>query len=316
MLLNARLIDGADPRPDLILLTISDITELEEARYELEGQKEYSEKIVDSIREALLVLDWDLRVKHANQPLPNQSSFDDFEVEHDFESIGHRTMLLNARRLDHLNLILLAIEDVTEREQSHRRQEILSRELSHRVKNILTLVDVLANQTAAGASSLDQFLGAFHGRIKALARAHGQWLASEWTGGDLRELVLETLDACCMKDERVRIEGAPVRVTSDQTMALNLSLHELCTNAAKYGAFSVPDGRLQVNWSTEEVGGSKQVRLLWKESGGPTVKPPTHTGFGKELIERLCPHELSGEAELKYEPSGLECVLVFPLKQP
>ena len=248
--------------------------------------------------------------------LPNQSSFDDFEVEHDFESIGRRTMLLNARRLDHLNLILLAIEDVTEREQSHRRQKILSRELSHRVKNILTLVDVLANQTAAGASSIDQFLGAFHGRIKALARAQGQWLASEWTGGDLRELVLETLDACCMKDERVRIEGEPVQVTSDQTMALNLSLHELCTNAAKYGAFSVPDGRLQVNWSTEEVGGSKLVRLLWKESGGPTVKPPTHKGFGNELIERLCPHELNGEAEVKYEPSGLQCVLTFPLKQP
>ncbi len=100
---------------------------------------------------------------------------------HDFNGIGRRTMLLNARRLDHLNLILLAIEDFTEREHSHRRQQILARELSHRVKNILTLVDVIASQTAMKAQSLNDFIDAFHGRIKALARSHGQWLESEWS---------------------------------------------------------------------------------------------------------------------------------------
>ena len=161
MLLSAQRIAGTEARPNLILLAITDVTELERTRFELEGQREYNEKIIDSIREALLVLDWDLRVKHANKPfydtfkvtpaetegrlvyeignrqwdipelrrllediLTKQSSFNDYEVEHDFNGIGRRSMLLNARRLDHLNLILLAIEDFTEREHSHRRQQI------------------------------------------------------------------------------------------------------------------------------------------------------------------------------------------------
>ncbi len=221
MLLSAQRIAGTEARPNLILLAITDVTDLEQTRFQLEGQREYNEKIIDSIREALLVLDWDLRVKHANKPfydtfkvtpaetegrlvyeignrqwdipelrrllediLPKQSSFNDYEVEHDFNGIGRRTMLLNARRLDHLNLILLAIEDFTEREHSHRRQQILARELSHRVKNILTLVDVIASQTAMKAQSLNDFIDAFHGRIKVLARSHGQWLESEWSAAE------------------------------------------------------------------------------------------------------------------------------------
>jgi PAS domain-containing protein len=144
-------IEGEGTRPHLILLAITDVTELEQARYELEGQKEYAEKLSDSVREAMIVLGWDLRVKHANKTfyelfqarpeetegqmiydlgnrqwdiprlrqllediLPNEWSFDDYEVDHVFDTIGRRTMLLNARRLDHLNLILLAIRDVTE----------------------------------------------------------------------------------------------------------------------------------------------------------------------------------------------------------
>jgi len=152
MLLNARRIESEEALPYLILLAINDVTDREQARFELEGQKEYAEKLSDSVREAMIVLGWDLRVKHANKTfyevfqvrpeetegqmiydlgngqwsiprlrlllediLPKEQSFDDYEVEHDFETIGRRTMLLNARRLNRLNLILLAIRDVTEK---------------------------------------------------------------------------------------------------------------------------------------------------------------------------------------------------------
>ena len=178
MHLNARRIIAEGPRPDLILLAISDVTELEKAQFELEGQREYLDKLVDSLRESLIVLGWDLRVKHANAPfystfevkpeetegrliyelgngqwnipelrklleeiLPKEESFNDFEVMHEFETIGYRHMLLNARRLDHLDLVVLAIEDVTERDASYRRQRVLASEMSHRVKNILALVE-------------------------------------------------------------------------------------------------------------------------------------------------------------------------------
>jgi nitrogen-specific signal transduction histidine kinase len=176
MYVNARRIVAKGPRPDLILLAISDVTDEEKTKFELEGQREYAEKLIHSLRESLIVLGWDLRVKHANEPfyntfkvtpaetegrliyelgndqwnipelrtlleeiLPKEHSFDDFEVMHEFETIGYRHMYLNARRLDHIDLIVLAIEDVTERDANHRRQRILASEMAHRVKNVLSV---------------------------------------------------------------------------------------------------------------------------------------------------------------------------------
>jgi two-component sensor histidine kinase/PAS domain-containing protein len=349
MLLNAFRIDSDGERPPLILLSINDITALEQARYALEGQKEYAEKLTDSIREALLVLDWDLRVKHANLTfyetfkvdpgetegrmvyelgngqwnipvlrellediLPKEDSFDDFEVRHEFEDIGERVMILNGRRLDHLNLILLAIEDVTERERSHRRQQILARELSHRVKNILTLVNALASQTAKKAASLEDFIEIFRGRVQALARAHEQWLADDMSGADLRALVAESVEGCGADLRRFNLEGPRVGLQPEQTMPLNLTFHELCTNAIKYGALSNKTGQIHVSWS---VGDDGQLRLLWKESGGPAAEAPEAKSFGMELIERLGPHELNGRTELHFEQRGLECELTFPLSK-
>lgn len=346
MLLNAHRIDGMAERPDLILLAISDVTDQERALYELEGQREYGEKLIDSIREALVVLGWDLRVKHANAPfyttfkvtpaetegrliyeignrqwdipalrrllediLPKEQSFDDFEVTHEFDNIGNRHMLLNARRLDHLNLILLAIEDVTERDASHRRQRMLASEMSHRVKNILTLVDSISAQTASSVSSLDDFQVVFHGRLTALARSHGQWLADDMQTASLHDLLEEVSESSGLDRERITLEGPPVAVKPTQTMALNLSFHELCTNAIKYGAISTDAGHIDVTWSVSDG----QIRLTWREIGGPAVKPPSSKGFGLQLIESLCPFELDGAAEVRFERSGLQCDLRFPV---
>jgi hypothetical protein len=213
--------------------------------------------IIDSLRESLIVTDWELRVKHANKPfyesfqvnpaetegrliyelgnrqwnipklrtlleeiLPQQQSFDDFEVEHEFESIGRRTMLLNARRLDHLNLILLAIEDITERKQALERQQTLTSELSHRVKNVITLIDSLATQTLTRSGSLAEFGDAFHGRLRAVARAHGELFANQWRAADFQGLALSTLEGCAADMSRVKIEGEPLRLSPYQAMAV------------------------------------------------------------------------------------------------
>ena len=350
MLLSARRLEGEGQRPPLILLAMSDCTALEDARYQLQGQTEYAEKIIDSLREALLVMDWELRVRHANLPfydkfgvsraetegrliydlgngqwniprlrellediLPKETSIDDFEVRHTFERIGERTMLLNARRLDHLNLILLAIEDITERQEAMERQHMLTSELSHRVKNVLALVDSLASQTLAKSRSLRDFGEAFHGRIRTVARAHGRLFASEWTQADLEELVRETLDGCAIDFARVKMTGEPVIVPPDHAMALNLTVHELCTNAVKYGALSVPAGVIELGWSVERREGARWIRLGWRESGGPRVRSPRRKGYGTRLIETLCPYELEGEIDLQFRPEGLVCELVFPL---
>jgi PAS domain S-box-containing protein len=350
MLLNARRIKGEHERPHLILLAISDVTELEQARFELEGQREYSEKIIDSLRQALLVLDWDLRVKHANQPfyeifqvnpaetegrliyelgnhqwdipklrtlleeiLPEKQTFDDFEVQHHFDNIGSRTMLLNARRLDHLNLILLAIEDITERKQAQERQQMLTSELSHRVKNVITLIDSMATQTLTRSSSLEEFGNAFHGRLRAVARAHGELFSNQWRAADMRGLVLATLGGCASDMSRVEINGDPLNLSPYQAMAVNLTLHELCTNAIKYGALSSEAGRVVISWSLQNRPGKREVWLLWKEEGAGPVERPLRKSYGMQLIETLVPYELQGEVDTHFDKEGFRCELRFPI---
>lgn len=347
MLVNANRIAGQSRRPDLILIAITDITESERAREELEGQLEYNNKLIDSVRESLVVLDGKLRVMHANQVfydtfdlsaeetegfflyetgdgqwdipelrellenvLPQKKSFDDFEIIHEFDRIGSRHMYLNGRRLDHLDRVILAIEDVTERHRYFRQQEILAGEMSHRVKNVLALVDSIASQTASSSRSLDDFLQNFHGRLNALARSHSQWLAEDTHTVNLTELISETVGNAGVSRERIRLEGPPVIVDNKQTTALNLTFHELATNAAKHGALSTEAGRIDVAWSIDD---DRQVHLVWRESDGPpVVSQPAHS-FGLKLIESLCPFELKGNAKVRFEPAGLECELRFPL---
>ncbi|MGZ5484161.1 MAG: PAS domain-containing protein, partial [Pyrinomonadaceae bacterium] len=206
ILLNANRI-RRESESDTILLAFNDITDRERLRFELEGQNEFAEKLIDSIREGILVLGRDLRIRYANlsfydqfsvskeqteglfiwelgngqwniaglrtlleQILPEQKSFDDYEIEHEFEAIGPRTVLLNARRLDHLDLILLAIRDVTVQRQHEVRQKALMGELQHRVKDLLAKVRSMARHTRKRHRSLDEFMEVFDGRLDAIAR--------------------------------------------------------------------------------------------------------------------------------------------------
>jgi PAS domain S-box-containing protein len=467
----ARFADGSRH----ILLTIADATAAEGLRVELEGEKELAGKIFDAARDALIVLRQDLRVQAANETfytkfqvdphetegrliyelgngqwniprlrdlletiLPANDSFDDFFVEHDFRQIGHRVMLLNARRVDHLQLILLAIEDVTERtrveearragEERLRRvletdavgvmffdatgtlvdandvflrmtgytreevkareltwrrmtpakwveiseaqmqklaetgrigpyekeyilkdgsyswmmfagrqlddrtlveycidisdrkhaemeRELLIHELSHRVKNVFAVIQSMATQSRARNQTAISFRQAFLDRLAALARAHCMLLDAEWQGATLDMLVANAVQAYLIDHpEAITVAGEPIALTPGHSVAISMVLHELGTNAAKYGALSHSNGRLRVEWRNADLHGRPEVELIWEERGGTGVAPPAERGFGSQLIEQAVSYQLGGRVTMDYAPEGLVCRISFPLK--
>lgn len=244
-----------------------------------------------------------------NDVLPHDNVFKRFEVEHDFESIGRRVMLLNGRRLDHVQLILLSIEDITERKRAGEHKELLMSELAHRVKNALGVVQGLANMTLKRSGSLEEFRLAFAGRLSAYARSHDQLLRRDWRRGDIRELVAAAVDAHAADAARVHIAGPSVEISPKQALALGLILHELETNAAKYGALSKETGCIDIIWA---VDGERLVQLRWEESDGPPVEAPGDAeGFGSTLIRQLSKFELGGSAEIAFAPAGLACAISF-----
>jgi PAS domain S-box-containing protein len=469
MLLNAHRVEGEDVPPHLILLAITDVTDLERTRFELEGEKEYAEKLTDSVREALIVLGCDLRVKHANltfyetfrvRPdetegrmiydlgngqwniprlrrllediLPQQKSFDDYEVEHNFKTIGPRIMLLNGRRLDHKDLILLAVRDVTEkvhleharmqlasivessddgiysidfdgtitswnkgaerlfgylfeevigkpitilippehdheedviiervrrgnrvehyetvrrrkdgglvdvsltaspmrdaagkivsaskiarditdRKRSEAQISILAREAEHRAKNLLANVRAMIHLSQADTA--DGLKRAIEGRIEALASVHSLFAESRWAGAELGSLIKRELSPYSRDGGmRTLIDGPAIMLKPDLAQTMAVALHELATNAAKYGALSVAAGRVRVTWARSANVG-KQFMLRWTEAGGPSVKPPTGKGFGTHLMETMIRRHEGGDVHLDWHAEGLVCEISLP----
>jgi two-component system CheB/CheR fusion protein len=340
----------ASDRIDGVVVTFVDISERKRREKEVEEAKEFAEAIVEAVRFPLVVLTPELRVRSANaafydtfqvaseetigvplpqlgnrqwdipelqrllvRVLPESADFDGFEIEHEFERIGRRTMLLQARPLDGERLILLGMVDITERRRNERERELLMRELSHRVKNILAVVQALAAQTDHSAS-VEEFREKFMGRLQAMTRAHSLLLDAQWRGTSLQHLVEQALDAYRVDHpDTILIEGEAVPLTANQSLGLSLILHELGTNAAKYGALSHHDGRVRVAWQVEDGGKGRRVHLRWEERSGLEIGPPTRKGFGMRLIERASVHELEGEVELNYAREGLVVTLAFPL---
>jgi two-component system CheB/CheR fusion protein len=215
---------------------------------------------------------------------------------------------------DRIDGVVVTFTQITERKRWEDELQLLARELSHRVKNTLAVVQALASQTNGRIRSVEAFREAFVGRLQALARAHNLLLDANWRSADLKTLVEQMLDAYRVDHpEVVEVEGAPVALSPRQGLGLSLMLHELGTNAAKYGALSRPEGRVQVSWQIEEAS-DRRLRLKWEERHGPRVKPPTEKGFGLRLIERAASAELDGAAELSFARDGLTCDLVFPLQ--
>ena len=200
--------------------------------------------------------------------------------------------------------------DITEHKRAEDQQRLLIRELDHRVKNVLASVGAVAQRTREGSGSIDEFLQAFDGRIQSMANAHALLSRGHWKGVGLAELVRNELEAC-VREGGARVEGPDVLLSAEATQPIAIVLHELVTNAYKYGALSMPVGHISVRW---ECHGADHSRLLleWIETGGPTVVAPSQTGYGTRTIRSLIPYELGGEVELFFDATGVRCRIEIP----
>jgi PAS domain S-box-containing protein len=214
--------------------------------------------------------------------------------------------------LTHLRGLTL---DITDRKLAAARQDLLIAELDHRVKNVLARVAVVAMQTREGSRTMDQYIKAVEGRIQSMAAAHSLLSQTRWKGVGLADLVRDQLAPYAMA-ANAKISGPNIMLSAAATQAVAMVLHELVTNAAKYGALSTSNGSVSVNWdkSTDERGATT-VTIVWREHGGPAVTTPARTSFGSSLIRDLIPHELGGTVDLEFEPDGVSCRIEIPFER-
>ena len=198
--------------------------------------------------------------------------------------------------------------DVTDVKRSEEQINILAREAEHRAKNVLATVQATVHLSQSDTP--DGLKKAIEGRIQALANVHRLFVDSRWTGAELHSLVRDELAAYCQDGEmRARIIGQNLLLESNLAQTVAVALHELATNAAKYGALSVPDGHVQVDWSHAADG---RLVLRWTETGGPPVKSPTRKGFGTRVMESMIRGQMKGEMRFEWRPEGLACEIEFP----
>lgn len=210
---------------------------------------------------------------------------------------------------------LAEFHEKRERRRAEEHLKLLVGELSHRVKNTLATVSSIAHQTLSRSASLEEFQEAFLGRLQVLSDAHDLLFQANWGATDLRKVLERTVEPFEARPEAgVRFDGPSIMIPPRSAVTLSLVLHELATNAAKYGALSVDGGRVVVEWRIVEDDGVRSVRLSWREEGGPTVEPPTRRGFGRTLIERGAAYELDGDSSISYPPEGVRCEISFPIR--
>jgi PAS domain S-box-containing protein len=211
--------------------------------------------------------------------------------------------------------------DITEHKRAEEHLQLLVNELNHRVKNTLAIVQSLATQSFRKRSSNEggdfpAAKDAFEARLFALARGHDVLTRENWESASLGEIVSEALAAYRNRQdgsEAFETDGADLRVTPSMALSLSMALHELCTNALKYGALGAPAGRVRVSWKTVAGAPENRLAMRWEESGGPPVSSPAHKGFGTRLIEGGLARELNGTVRLAYEPTGVVCAIDVPL---
>ncbi len=206
--------------------------------------------------------------------------------------------------------------DITDHKQAEERQRLLVRELDHRVKNVLASVAAVAQRARESSGSMDDFLKAFDGRIQSMANAHAMLSRSHWQGVGLADLVRNEL-APYVGETSASVEGPDVLLTAEATQAMAIVLHELVTNASKYGALATPHGRISVRWEWQQDGPMPSRLLLeWiEETRGPAVAAPSQVGYGVRAIRSLIPYELGGTVDLVFDASGVRCRMELPSKK-
>lgn len=199
--------------------------------------------------------------------------------------------------------------DITSRKAAEERLMLLAREVDHRAKNMLAVVQAMVRLTRA--DTVEGLVKALEGRIGALARAHNLIAGARWKGAEIRRLVEEELAPYRIGDGgRIDVNGPAVSLASAAAQCLAMALHELATNAAKYGALSAPGGRVAVAWRYDDAAGL--LVLQWCETGGPPVRQPAHRGFGMGVIERTIGQQIGGEVRFDWRPEGLVCEFRLP----
>jgi len=342
-----------DDKIDGVVITFVDITErrdVEEALRASEALLRQEKRLVELSRDPILIWDFDDGIVEWNRgseelygysrdealgkskeqllsTIVPGSSFTELrtklnnegtwtgEIRH--RSKGGREVVVESRIiLESVNGRRLALEstrDITERKLWERRQQLLLAELTHRVKNTLSVVQAIAHQTRRTTSSAEDFVQRFEGRLLALSRAHNLLTDSEWTGADLAALARSQLAPHIPDNpERLRIEGSPVTLPTDIATPFGLVLHELATNAAKYGAFSVPTGTVHLSWTLNLRNNRRVVGVVWREQGGPPATTPAASGLGSTLIDKGIP---GATVSRDFHASGLICVIEFALPE-
>ena len=199
------------------------------------------------------------------------------------------------------------VRDVSEQRLAEARQKLLMEEINHRVKNTLSIVMAMALQTGKSSIGVKEFNAAFQHRLKALARSHELLTRERWEGADVAEVAASALEPHAQPGSaRLALEGPAIRLGPAAAVNLSLVLHELATNCAKYGAWSIPEGRVTVSWEAVADAPEPRLRLVWIEIGGPETGRPTRRGFGSQMIERV-----AKSAALDFGPDGLRAEIVL-----
>ncbi|WP_225204564.1 sensor histidine kinase [Novosphingobium huizhouense] len=236
-------------------------------------------------------------------------------IENRFEtSAGARWMLWRNHALEFDADGRLAVAqstgiDITERKLLEERTALLVGELNHRVKNTLMVVQAMAQQTFRDADLPERPVETFNERLSALAGAHTMLSRASWGGNTLDEIVRQGTAIC--RRGTIRAEGPEITIAAGPTIPLIMVLHELSTNAMKYGALSREGGWVEVDWGLDAA--RRRLSLIWRELGGPPVAAPSRKGFGSRMIEGAVKRQLSGETSVDYAPQGLVCRLSFPM---
>lgn len=214
--------------------------------------------------------------------------------------------------------LIEAASSIASREQALRKSELhtrfVMRELSHRSKNLLAVIQAIARQTSRSANNVEDFNARLGERLASLGRSQDLLVQKNWQGVAINELIWVQLKAFIdAADPRVTTRGPAMNLSAEAAQNIGMALHELATNASKHGALSVPGGRVEIDWEwTAPESGERRLRLHWIETGGPAVQPPSRKGFGHAVVERLAAASLHGTAELDWRPEGLVWTLDVP----
>jgi two-component system, chemotaxis family, CheB/CheR fusion protein len=220
---------------------------------------------------------------------------------------------------DVIDGVVITFADITANKHAQRTREVLIDELQHRTRNFLAVVQAISNTTLAAAGSLDDYAAKFNNRLQAVSRAQGLLSRREDTAVTLTEIVQAELAAVCVTPggERIVIAGPPVLLPYQTTQLLALALHELATNALKYGALKSANGRLDVTWQVHDRAGKPHLELTWVESGGEIGEQEAGSmrhGFGRELLENAVPYQLGATTRFELLKDGMRWWLDMPLR--